>query len=324
MVRVTYNSYHEDECARVSSPVFPTDVEAQDLLVGPDSVTWQFGSDVRLFLTMLYPLLLQVAHPTVGAGVRDYSDFERRPWNRLFGTLDYLLVLQYGGRDAVAMGRRLRNLHKAFKGVKPDGERYCALEPAAYAWVHATLLDAYVSAHARFGRPMSRDQIERFYREYVGLGRLIGVREGDLPGDWQSFRAYFERMVEQELERTESVDRVLGAVRHVTLPDVPFIPDLFWKALRLPAARALYVCSLGLLPPGLRERLGVRWRAREEREFRMIGAATRRLTPVMPKELLISGPAQLRWRRSAIAHGPLGEAGLNNRGARPARVRQVA
>jgi uncharacterized protein (DUF2236 family) len=287
-------------------------------------MTWQFGSDVRLFLTMLYPLLLQVAHPTVGAGVRDYSDFEQRPWNRLFGTLDYLLVLQYGGRDAVAMGRRLRHLHKGFKGVKPDGERYHALEPAAYAWVHATLLDAYVSGHAQFGRPMNPAQIERFYREYVGLGRLVGVRDGDLPPDWQSFRTYFDRTIEQELGGTESVDRVLRAVRQITLPDVPFVADLFWKVLRLPAARGLYICSGGLLPSGLRERLGIRWHAREEHEFRMIGASARRLTPVMPKQLLVSGPAQLRWRRKAIARGPLGDGPLRELGAPPERAREAA
>ncbi len=308
----------------MSASLFPTDEEMDGLLVGPESVTWQFGSDVRLFLTMLYPLLLQVAHPTVGAGVRDYSDFEKRPWNRLFGTLDYLLVLQYGGNDAVAMGRRLRELHKRFKGVKPDGERYYALEPSAYAWVHATLLDAYVSAHAQFGRPMSPDQIERFYREYLGLGRLVGVREGDLPPDWQGFRSYFDRTVEQELEHTESVDRVLRAVRGVALPDVPFIPDLFWKALRLPAARAQYVCGVGLLPLGLRERLSADWRAREEREFKMIGAVTRRLTPVMPQQLLVSGPAQLRWRRKAIARGPLGDRGQQNGHAPGQRVHRAA
>jgi uncharacterized protein (DUF2236 family) len=300
----------------VPGSLFPTDDEIDGLLVGPQSLTWQFGSDVRLFLTMVYPLLLQVAHPTVGAGVRDYSDFERRPWNRLFGTLDYLLVLQYGGQDAVAMGRRLRELHKGFKGVKPDGERYYALEPPAYAWVHATLLDAYVSAHAQFGRPMGQDQVERFYREYLGLGRLVGVRDGDLPADWRGFRAYFDRTVDEELAHTESVDRVLGALRHVALPDVPFVPELVWKAMSLPAARALYVCGVGLLAPRMRERLGVRWRARDEREFRMIGAATRRLTPVMPKQLLVSGPAQLRWRREAIARGPLGDGGGNGHAPR--------
>jgi uncharacterized protein (DUF2236 family) len=314
-----YNAYHG-----MPESLFPTDDEIDDLLVGPDSLTWQFGSDIRLFLTMLYPLLLQVAHPTVGAGVRDYSDFERRPWNRLFGTLDYLLVLQYGGHDAAAMGRRLRDLHKGFKGVKPDGARYYALEPDAYAWVHATLLDAYVSAHAQFGRPMSPDQAECFYREYLGLGRLVGVREGDLPADWRGFRAYFDRTVEEELEHTDSVDRVLRAVRHAAFPNVPFVPDLFWKALRLPASRALYVCGVGLLPPRLRERLGARWGSREQREFWMIGAASRGLTPLMPRQLLVSGPTQLRWRRRAIARGPLGaEAGHNGRGSRP-RVQQAA
>jgi uncharacterized protein (DUF2236 family) len=308
----------------MSGSPFPTDEQIDGLLVGPESVTWQFGSDVRLFLTMLYPLLLQVAHPTVGAGVRDYSDFEKRPWNRLFGTLDYLLVLQYGGRDAAAMGRRLRDLHKGFKGVKPDGERYYALEPAAYAWVHATLLEAYVSAHAQFGRPMSPQQLERFYREYLGLGRLVGVRDGDLPPDWRGFRAYFDHTVEQELEHTESVDRVLHAVRRVTLPEVPFVPDLIWKALRLPAARALYVCGAGLLPAGLRERLGAPWRPRDEREFRMIGAVTRRMTPVMPRSLLVSGPAQLRWRRRAIGRGPLGAGGGHNGRASRDRARVAA
>jgi uncharacterized protein (DUF2236 family) len=252
---------------------------------------------------MLYPLLLQVAHPTVAAGVHDYSDFEKRPFNRLFGTLDYLLVLQYGGPDAVAMGRRLREIHKRFKGVKPDGERYYALEPGAYAWVHATLLDAYVSGHAYCGRPMSRAQKERFYREYVGLGRFVGVRENDLPDDWEGFRAYFDDVVANELEHTITVDRVLRSLDRVTIPR---LPDVLVRALRTPARRLLYVCGVGLLPQVLRERCDMPWTRREEREFRAIGAFTRRMTPVMTKRMLVSGPSQLRFRRKAIARGPLG------------------
>jgi uncharacterized protein (DUF2236 family) len=289
----------------MAARLFPTDEEVDALVVGPQSLTWQFGSDLRLFLTMLYPLLLQVAHPTVGAGVRDYSDFERRPFNRLFGTLDYLLVLQYGGRDAAAMGRRLREIHKGFKGVKPDGEAYYALEPRAYAWVHATLLDAYVSGHAYCGRPMTRPQVEQFYNEYKGLGRFVGVRERDLPPDWDGFRAYFDDVVAHELEHTESVDRVLRAINGVTIPR---LPDVAVRALRMPARRLLYVCGVGLLPEILRERCEIRWTPRDAREFRAIGAAARRLTPVMPKRMLVSGPSQLRFRRKAISRGPLGGA----------------
>jgi uncharacterized protein (DUF2236 family) len=285
--------------------LFPSDEEIAGILVGPQSITWRYGSDVRLFAVMLYPLLLQVAHPTVGSGVRDYSDFETRPWERLFRTLDYLLLLTYGGADAVATGRRLRSLHKGFRGVNPDGSRYYALEPKAYAWVHATLLETYVTAHARFGRPMRRDQIDRFYAEFVGLGRLVGVRSNDLPPDWDAFRAYFDEMVSSTLERTETVARVLRAVRTVGPPPLPMFPTSLWRGLRLPAGRALYLGGVGLLPPVLRERLGVRWTRRDAAEFRALGRVARALTPVMPRRLLVSGPDQLRWRRRAIARGPL-------------------
>jgi uncharacterized protein (DUF2236 family) len=289
----------------MSGAPFPTDDEIPGLLVGPDSVAWRFGSDARLYFTMLYPLLLQVAHPTVGAGVRDFSDFDSRPWNRLIRTIDYVTLLMYGGHDAVAAGRRLRALHKGFQGTRPDGERYYALEPKAYAWVHATLLDVYVRGHEHFGRPMRPDQVERFYHEYRGLGRLVGVREGDLPDNWREFRTYFDATIETELEHTETVDRVLRAIRHAAPPPIP-IPDPLWRAIRMPARRGMYLGGVGLLSPLLRERFELTWSRGDEAQFRALGAATRSLTPVMPKALRIMGPAQLRWRRRAIARGPLG------------------
>jgi uncharacterized protein (DUF2236 family) len=287
--------------------LFPLDDELEHLLVGPDSVSWRFGSDARLYLVMLYPLLLQVAHPTVGAGVRDFSDFEHRPWDRLLRSLDWVSLLIYGGADAVAAGRRLRALHKGFRGVREDGKPYYALEPDAYAWVHATLLEAYVAGHAHFGRPMTRAETERFYAEYRGLGRLAGVRVDDLPDDWTGFRAYFETMVAERLDRNEAVDRVLRSAASPA-PHPPFpIADLAWRAISPPAQRALWIGGIGLTPPVLRKRLGVRWRQRDERTFQALGAFSRRLTPVMPKQLRVMGPAQLRMRRRAIEHGPLGE-----------------
>jgi uncharacterized protein (DUF2236 family) len=281
--------------------------EIDALIVGPESVTWQFSSDVRLFLAPLYALLLQVAHPTVGAGVRDYSDFDQRPWERLLRTIDYLVLMQYGGSEAAAVGRRLRELHKRFMGTGFDGRPYYALERSAYTWVHATLLETYVRAHQHFGRPMSPAQVERFYREYVGLGRLVGVRADDLPPDWDGFRAYFDHTLEHELGPNETVDRVLRAARKPAVPEVG--PAVLWKAVLLPATRAAYLGGVGLLPPELRVRLGIPWTSRDERAFRALGAASRALTPVLPRKLKTLGPTQLRWRRRAIARGPLGPSG---------------
>jgi uncharacterized protein (DUF2236 family) len=284
--------------------VFPADAELGEILVGPDSVTWRTTSDARLYAVMLYPLLLQVAHPTVGAGVRDYSDFETRPWNRLVRTIDYVTLLVYGGAYAAPAGRRLRDIHKRFQGTREDGRRYHALEPEAYAWVHATLIDTYVRGHAHFGRPMTEPETHRFYREYRQLGRLIGVRERDLPETWPEFRAYFERMSHAQLTRTESVARVLRSVTD-SAPPLP-IPDALWRALRLPASRVLWLGGVGLMSPELRERFEIRWSRRDEVQFQAFGRLSRGLEPVLPERLKVMGPAQLRMRRRAIARGPLG------------------
>ena len=287
--------------------VFPSDEELDGLILGPDSVAWRVTSDLRLNVAMLYPLLLQVAHPTVDAGVTEHSDFEHRPWDRLMRTMDYVSVLVYGGRDAIAAGRRLRHLHKRFKGTTPGGTRYSALEPGAYAWVHATLIATYVNATAHFGKPMTTEETHRFYAEYRGLGRLIGVRERDLPPTWPQFQTYFRRIARTTLERTASVQRVLDTVNHVAPPPTP-ITGRLWPLIRLPARRIIWLGGVGLLEPAVRRRLGIGWSALDEAQFRLLGAFTKRLGPVMPESFKVTGPGHLRWRQAEIESGPLGRA----------------
>jgi uncharacterized protein (DUF2236 family) len=287
--------------------VFPTDAELDDLILGPDSVAWRVTSDLRLNVAMLYPLLLQVAHPTVDAGVTDHSDFEHRPWDRLLRTMDYVSLLVYGGRDAVAAGRRLRALHKRFKGTKPDGTRYSALEPDAYAWVHATLISTYVNANARFGTQLTEAQTNRFYAEYRGLGRLIGVRERDLPPTWPQFCTYFRRTARTTLTRTPSVARVLHTINHVGAPPAP-ITGRLWPAIKLPARRIVWLGGVGLLDPAVRERLEIGWSPLDAAQFRLLGVVARSLGPVMPASMKVTGPEHLRWRSAEIEIGPLGRA----------------
>src|SRR5436305_7203583 len=199
-------------------------------------------------------------------------------------------------------------MHKGFKGTREDGKPYYALEPQAYAWVHATLIDTYVKGHAHFGQPMTPAETEQFYREYRDLGRLIGVRDGDLPESWAGFRAYFDDVLRTGLTRTKAFDRILGTVRHAPAPPIP-VPDLLWRTIRLPASQALWLGGIGLIDSELRQRLGVPWSRGEELQFRALGRLSRGLNPVMPEALKVMGPAQLRWRRKAIARGPLGPAG---------------
>jgi uncharacterized protein (DUF2236 family) len=286
------------------TPPIPDGADAHELLVGVDSVCWRKVSDPRLYLGMLYPLLLQVAHPTVDAGVHDFSDFERRPWQRLLRTLDYSSLLVYGGERAIAAGRQLRRLHAPFHGVRADGRRYHALEPRAYAWVHATLLQSVVSGHRHFGDPLRADELERFYQEYRGLGALIGVDRRQLPDSWQGFNDYFAEVSSSGLGPTDSVRRVLRAVELAPPPLAP-IPGPAWALMRMPAQRALWLGGVGQLSPDLRRRLEIEWSRADQRELTLLGRLMRSMTPLMPAPLRVIGPAQLRLRRRAIADGPL-------------------
>jgi uncharacterized protein (DUF2236 family) len=284
-----------------SDPILPPADEAVRLVPPRGSITWRRAGDARLMVGAGYALLLQVSHPVVGAGVSEHSNFREDPWGRLLRTLDYTNTMVFGEpEDAVRMGRGIREMHKRIKGVDRHGNRYHALEPEAYAWVHATLAEAIVNGHSRFGRPMSRAEVEAFYAEWLGMGRLLGVRERDLPADWYGFREYFDRMVAERLEHNETVRDVLDALKEPARPPALPLPDGAWRAARFPAARLTALATIGMLPPVLRERFGLEWSRAQETQLRALGVASRAATPVMPASLRRMGPAWLERRRDAI------------------------
>jgi uncharacterized protein (DUF2236 family) len=251
-----------------------------------------------------YAILLQVAHPTVGAGVSEHSEFRADPWGRLLRTLDYSYTMAYGGPDAAAaMGARIREMHRRIKGIRHGGERYHALEPEAYAWVHATLAHSIVAGHSLLGRPMPSSEIHRFYDEWRRLGRLIGVGERDLPEGWGGFGDYFRQMCVERLQRTSAVEEVLEAIADPVGPPVPLIRGPAWRLLRIPAVRQIGLVTGGLLGPDLRVRLGLPWSRVRDRELRILAAVSRAATPLLPPVARNVGPSYLRWRREAIAAG---------------------
>jgi uncharacterized protein (DUF2236 family) len=286
--------------ARVLSP----SEEAHLLVPGPGSIVWRYAGDARLLAAAGYALLLQVSHPTVGAGVGEHSDFKADPWGRLFRTLDYTYAMVYGGPElASEIGRRVWELHQRIKGVKPDGQPYRALEPEAYAWVHATLAEAIVAGHRHFGVQMRPDDIERFWIDWRRLGRLVGVREQELPEDWAAFGIYFERMVAERLEDNEAVQDVLATVERPAAPPAPLLNGAVWRLARFPLTRLLSLATVGLLPPRLRERFGAQITRAQELELLALGRAARSATPLLPGSLRNTGPAYLRLRRQALARG---------------------
>jgi uncharacterized protein (DUF2236 family) len=285
---------------------FPSEAEARAFAVEPGSLCWERASDLRTMLGAGPALLLQVAHPTVGAGVAEHSDFQRDPWGRLFRTLDFVNMIIYGGPEGAARtGRAVREMHKRIKGFKPDGSRYHALEPEAYAWVHATLAWTIIDAHGKFGAPFTFSEKRTFWRQWLGVGHFLGVREGDLPTDWPGVERYVDTMIEERLEDNDTVRTVLASLEARSTPPFPGSPVL-WPVIRPGAERTSRIATAYLLPPRLRAKLGLTMTRGQLLEMRALGRVMRASGRVLPRNVVVSGPNYLRWRREEIGRGAFG------------------
>jgi uncharacterized protein (DUF2236 family) len=143
--------------------------------------------------------------------------------------------------------------------------------------------------------------VEQFWVEWRRLGRLLGIRERDLPTTHESFREYFGAMVADVLEDNESVRGVMESLAEFASPKLPRYAAAAWKLGAFPAGQLLRLATIGLLPPLLRERFELGWTVAHELELRALGAATRAATPLMPSKLRAFGPSYLRWRNDAEA-----------------------
>ncbi|MBP2322961.1 uncharacterized protein (DUF2236 family) [Kibdelosporangium banguiense] len=262
-------------------------------MLGPESETWHNVLDWRLLLGSGRALLLQVAHPAVGAGVAQYSDFQSRPWQRLQRTVDSLMIMTYGGSRTVAEAGRLREMHKDIKGVDHHGHRYHALNPEAYWWVHATLFEGSVDLHARFATPLSTAKQQRLYREWRELGEVLGLKAHQMPEDLPGFFDYFNDMVANKLEDNSSVRAVLASLgdRRPICP--PGWPKAAWRAIGPFSSKVMTTATTGTLPPVFRNRLGLQWTDQDRRNLRILQATVRNGMPLIP--------ARLRYHPMALA-----------------------
>ncbi|RSM75088.1 DUF2236 domain-containing protein [Kibdelosporangium aridum] len=266
-------------------------------MLGPTSEAWHNVLDWRLLLGSGRALLLQVAHPTVGAGVAQYSDFQKRPWQRLRRTVDSLMVMTYGQDQTAVEAKRLRELHKYFTGIDHHGHRYSALNPEAYWWVHATLFEGTLDAHANFATPLSRPKQERLYEEWRELGEVLGLKATQMPSDLDGFFDYFNGMVENCLEDNKTVRTVLAALRDHAQPP-PGWPRPVWRIVGPVSSDVLMTATVGTLPEPFRERLGLQWTASGSRKLKALKAAVKAGMPLLPDKVRYH-PMALAAKRAA-------------------------
>lgn len=277
----------------------------------PGGVLWSLAGDVRGLLMLPAALTLQVAHPAVGAGVDDHSVFRTDPWGRGERSLRSLQLWVYGGEAAAEEGRRLRKLHRAIQGTDTRGRSYHALTPANYAWVHATGFPVYRHASRYLVRPLTDAQERALYREWLQVGRILGIHDRDMPQTVEEFWPYYRTMLADEVEATAVVRELVAADTPVPPPDrgprpLRVLLKALWPVLLPPLARFRSFITVGLMPPDAREAIGLDWTPEQERRLRRLGAVVRRIVPLLPERLRYlprARAARAEWRAGRGGRG---------------------
>lgn len=266
-------------------------------LFGPQSVTWRVNRESVLLLGGGRALLLQVAHPSVGAGVAQHSGYREDPWGRLSRTLDVTRRIVFGDTaTAHAAATHLRAVHVHVAGTVEDGARagepYAAADPGLLRWVWATLVESALLIYTRYVGPLKVADVEAFYAEQKRFLAACGAPAESAPETFAAFMRWYDETVEQVLEVTPAARDVADAILHPRRLPLPLRP----------AFDALNLATVGLLPATLREAYGLGWGPQRER---LLGAQTtvvRRLMPVLPslvRELPAARSADRRLRDAA-------------------------
>lgn len=256
----------------------------------PESVVRRLGNSPAIpLLGGGAAVLLQVAHPLVGAGVADHSGFDRDLWRRLIQTMRALYLVVYGTKaEAERAAAAVAAVHAHVHGVLPErrgrfpaGTRYSATEPDLMLWVHATLVECSLRTQNELLGRLTPDEEERYYAEMALMARIFGVPAATIPPTLRDFRGYWADTVAGDtLAVTEPARWVASVLLHPRLP-----PPL---RLLVPAHR---LATAFLLPPRLRAEYGL---ASDRRRAAALRVAARGLkttaTPLLAAASRIAPP----------------------------------
>jgi uncharacterized protein (DUF2236 family) len=221
-------------------------------------------------------LLLQIAHPAVGRGVVEHSDFSERLMDRFDGTMLYLSAAMFGTPKEVAAMRRVVNqAHVPVHGdAAPGRPAYSAFDAELQLWVASTLYQTMMELHRRVFGDLTAEQADEAYREFARALSSLQLTEERWPATRSDFDGYWERMMAGLRVEPE----VLAVSRQILQPrHAPW-----WLRRLLPVARLV---TAGLLPERLRHEFHLPWNERRQRRFDRVIRWTAAVYPRLPLRL---------------------------------------
>lgn len=234
-------------------------------------------------------LLMQAAQPVAFAGFFMSTGALDDPYERLRRTAGVLRLIAFGERRAAdratarvrAVHRRVRGTLPGAAGRFPAGTPWAADDPELLLWIIATLVDSSLLVYQRYVAALTREEREAYWQDYRVVGRLFGLRDGDMPATIEEFESYMADMLSSDVLQVSAQARRL-ALEIVLRPPVPLQAR--------PLLELANFITIGLLPETLRRQYGLRWDPVRGLMLRVGAEYTKRvLVPVLPDRVRYRG-----------------------------------
>jgi uncharacterized protein (DUF2236 family) len=229
-------------------------------------------------------LVIGALQPVAFIGTTQRSKAHATPWKRLVHTAQMFDAVFFGTRaeadKALAFTHRMHERVNGTIDVQagpygPDTP-YDAFDDALMVWVTAPLYDSARVLYETFVRPLSADERDTLYEEYVTWGALFGMAREAMPPT----RAEFDRWWPDQL--TGPGIHLTDEARAVGLNIMLRMPA---PAPLRPAMRTAGFLVEGSLPDAVRDAFGLRWTAAHEAAYRSAARAARIGRPLAPRRL---------------------------------------
>lgn len=235
--------------------------------------------------------VMQLMHPVIGDIVGEYSVAYTDPVGRAIRSMDSVQRWYFGEDAAVEEGYRLRAQHQPLQMRNAEGKHISALDPEAYGWVIATgTITGIDSLPRSLGRPLTDADVLEIFDDSRKIADIVQVPHGAVPWEPDAFDRYYEDILTKLIAHPGAL-QFLDDFAHGN-PPLPPEAGPFLRAIEpalkpvgVSVNRAVYLLTVGVLRPEVREILGVGWTRREEYAYRAVSAAIRQAYKVIPERV---------------------------------------
>jgi len=222
-------------------------------------------------------VLLQIAEPSVGAGVAAHSSFTVRPIERGRRSIIYIYVQAFG---TLAERRYITDAtHHSHANIKAS--TYDANDIDLQLWVAATTYWSLVASWELIYGKLDSATSERVYQEFSSMATALRVPPEKWPKDRAAFEIYWEESI-SKLKVSEEAKKVAKLVMYPAkgLFKWRTLPAWAYIIVNGPISR---VITTEMLPESVREQFGIKSTKRTRGVFKVLVSVSKVTWPMVPR-----------------------------------------